>query len=187
MFEEIVKGKASRVDRQDPLPTDGVEALEERSATSSGVWGTSGEYRLNRHAALDKRKAKVNKAKAAKAAKEAKARLRLVEACMALPGIEAKLAGGGSLSSLTVAELKLYVIGRGGKPPTGNKDVCVVAAERVREQQPTMAVAAATQEVTQLRAQVAAAEEEGEEEGEDEAEAAAATTAMEIEQAVAFL
>ena len=30
-----MKGKASRVDRQDPLPTDGVEALEERSATSS--------------------------------------------------------------------------------------------------------------------------------------------------------
>eukprot|EP01048_Picozoa_sp_COSAG05_P012299 COSAG05_NODE_1220_length_5477_cov_485.217739_4_plen_98_part_00 len=97
------------------------------------------------------------------------------------------MGGGGSLTSLTVAELKLYVIGRGGKPPTGNKDACVVAAEAVREQQPTMAVAAATQEVTQLRAQVAAAEEEGEEEVEDEVEAAAATTAMEIEQAVAFL
>ena len=126
---------------------------------------------------------------AAKAAREVEARLRVVEACAALPGV-AKLAAGGGMASLTVVELKSFIIGRGGKVPTGNKDACVARAEAVREQQPVVAVAAASQEVTELRAQVAAAaeeEEEEEEEAEDEAEAAAATTAMEIEQAVAFL
>ena len=116
--------------------------------------------------------------------------MRVVEACAALPGVEAKLAAGGGLASLTVAELKSFIIGRGGKVPTGNKDACVARAEAVREQQPVVAVAAASQEVTALRAQVAAAEEEEEEEeeeAEDEVEAAAATTSMEIEQAVAFL
>eukprot|EP01048_Picozoa_sp_COSAG05_P015710 COSAG05_NODE_1927_length_3824_cov_399.647248_2_plen_112_part_00 len=105
-------------------------------------------------------------------AREAKARLRVVEACAALPGVEAKLAAGGGLSSLTVAELKSFIIGRGGKVPNGNKDACVVAAaQAVRERQPLVAVAAASQEVTELRAQVAAAEEvveEGEEEAGDE-------------------
>jgi len=139
--------------------------LEERSNTASGAWGTAAEFRRNRHAALEKRKAKVAKTTAAKAAREAKARLRLVEACAALPGLEAKLAAGGSLAGLTVAELKSFVIGRGGKVPTGNKDALVAAAEAVREQQPTVAAAAATQEAVGLRAQVAAAEEAGDEGG----------------------
>ena len=189
LYEQIVQGKASRVAVEDPAATDGVAALEERSNTASGAWGTAAEFRANRHAALGKRKAKVAKQTAAKAAREAKARLRVVEACAALPGVEAKLAAGGGLASLTVAELKSFIIGRGGKVPTGNKDACVARAEAVREQQPVVAVAAASQEVTALRAQVAAAEEEEEEEeeAEDEAEAAAATTAMEMEQAVACL
>eukprot|EP01048_Picozoa_sp_COSAG05_P024979 COSAG05_NODE_6135_length_1015_cov_3.906114_1_plen_115_part_00 len=91
--------------------------------------------------------------------------MRVVEACAALPGVEAKLAAGGGLASLTVAELKSFIIGRGGKVPNGNKDACVAAAEAVRGQQPVVAVAAASHEVTELRAQVAAEEEEAGEEG----------------------
>ena len=61
------------------------------------------------------------------------------------------------MASLTVVELKSFIIGRGGKVPTGNKEACVVVAEAVREQQPVVAVVAASEEVTELRAQVAAA------------------------------
>ena len=183
LFEQIVQGKASRVAVEDPAPTDGVAALEQRSETASGAWGTAAEFRANRHAALEKRKAKVAKQTAAKAAREAKARLRLVEACVALPGLEAKLAAGGSLASLTMPELKSFIIGRGGKVPAGKKDALVAAAEAVREQQPTVAAAAATQEVTELRAQVAAAEEAEEEAGEAMEEEAALDLGVDVAQA----
>ena len=89
----------------EPEATDGLAAIQARSATACGAVGTVEEFRANRHAGLAKRTEKAQKKAAAKRKREEDEIARRTKACHEGAKIEALLVGGKELRQLTVADL----------------------------------------------------------------------------------
>ena len=116
--EAILKGKKSRPLEADPLPTDTEAVKKRRQDTSHGAWGTVAEFRAQGREGLKQREEKVNVARAAKQAKEEAANEKREAAVRAAAGLEGQIDGGKTVESLTVAELRQLIVGRGGSIPT---------------------------------------------------------------------
>ena len=134
----------------EPEATDGLAAIQARSATACGAVGTVEEFRANRHAGLAKRTEKAQKKAAAKRKREEDEIARRTKACHEGAKIEALLVGGKELRQLTVADLRTLILGRGGTVPTPTqlghsvKKKDLLAAAAALTAAPAAAVAAAS-------------------------------------------
>ena len=147
-----MKGKKSRPLQADPLPTDTEAVKKRRQDTSHGAWGTVAEFRAQGREGLKQREEKVTAATAAKQAREVAAKEKREVAVRAAAGLEAQIDGGKAIESLSVAELRQLIVGRGGSVPTPSSfGRCVLKAD-LRTLVGTLAPMTAAQQALAMQA-----------------------------------
>ncbi len=135
----------------EPDATASPTVIHERSVTACGAVGTREEFRANRRAGLNKRKALAQKKADSKRKREEEEVARRTKACHDGARLEALLLGGKELRELKVDELRTLILGRGGTVPTPTElghsvkkeDLLVVAATLTPGPAAVEAVAAA--------------------------------------------